>query len=236
MRLFSTGKAKKNKVAKGGKRVLIVTGVMLALFMAAPVVGSGNNMFSMNAYAAEYNWQQEGEIWRLKDAAGNNVSSTWYQDATGARYYLDSNGVMKTGVLNRDGHYYYLDSSGKMVVADGVYNGVNLTFNQDVNSTTYGEITSGAQELMNAGTTSTSVGTTQQQSTTKKGSIFPDNPYPYQEVTLSNGYVSYWDPTFNMWMHKSGEMTKGAERSSSWDADAQALAEQVGRAMAEQNR
>ena len=218
----------------------LIAGVMLALFVTAPVLENNMDIGTITAQAAEagqgYNWAQEGEVWKVKDGAGNYLINDWFKDATGFWYYLGADGVMQTGIVNVAGHSYYMGTDGKMVTVDGVYNGVNLTFNQDINSPTYGEITSGAQELINAGNKSTSAGTTQQQSTTKKGSIFPDNPYPYQEVTLSNGRVKYWDPTFNMWMHKGGEMVELDERSGTWDADAQALAEQVGRAMAEQNR
>lgn len=149
MRLFSARRAGENKKRKSGRKILIVAGVMLALFMAGPVVGgnTGNNMFGMTSYAASYTWQQEGEIWRLKDASGNNIANTWYQDTTGARYYLDASGVMKTGLVDVSGYSYYLDASGKMMVTDGVYEGVNLIFDKDVNSATYGAILSGAQEL-----------------------------------------------------------------------------------------
>lgn len=91
---------------------------IIAVMMGLTMMVSG-----MTAYAAEqsqggYSWVQEGEIWRLKDVAGNNMSNTWYQDGTGARYYLDASGVMKTGLVDLAGCSYYLGTDGKMVVTN----------------------------------------------------------------------------------------------------------------------
>lgn len=152
MRLFSV-KNNPRAPKKTGKKVLIITGVMLALFMAAPITNT--NLGGMTAYAAEqaqgYNWSQEGQLWKVKDSLGNYVVNDWFKDANGNWYFMGADGVMQTGMLSKDGSYYYLGTDGRLVTVDGVYRGVNLVFNKDANSATYGAILSGVQELINTG-------------------------------------------------------------------------------------
>lgn len=229
MRLFSTGKAKKNKVAKVGKRVLIVTGVMLALFMAAPAVGGGNNMFSMNAYAAEqsqgYNWVQEGPVWKVKDTVGNYVVNDWFKDANGVYYYMGADGAMQTGIVNVAGHFYYMGTDGKMVTTDGVYNGVNLVFNKDTTSPTYGEVISGAQEYNAA----TQTQNTQQQQVSQNQN---NNAAPVDgEIrTFKNGITKQYVAAANCWITIDNG-TGGVVDGNGWDSKAQALSESIGRNM-----
>lgn len=124
--------------------------------------------FTINTYATVdqaqgYNWVQEGPVWKAKDTVGNYVVNDWFKDANGVYYYMGADGAMQTGIVNVAGHFYYMGTDGKMVTVDGVYNGVNLVFNKDATSPTYGEVISGAQEMLNlvnaggAGSTATNV-------------------------------------------------------------------------------
>lgn len=133
--------------------------------MVGSVVGNNSNMFGMTTYVAEqsqgYNWSQEADVWKVKDGLGNYVINDWFKNSTGSWYFMGADGVMLDGIINDNGHYYFLQTAlegqGKMVTVDGVYNGVNLTFNQDITSPTYGEITSGVQQLIGTGTRMTNL-------------------------------------------------------------------------------
>lgn len=158
MRLFSTRKNKSNTTRKTGRKVLIVTGVMLALFMAGPVLSnnSSNSVFGMTTYAAEqtqsaYTWvQDETGAWKVKDAVGNVLSNVMFCDVDGSWYMLNGNGNMVTGLVNDNGHFFYFENTGKMRVQSGDYGGFMLYINQGVNGT-LGEITVGVENLLNTG-------------------------------------------------------------------------------------
>lgn len=146
------------KIQKLAKSTIVLLGAATLVF--SPAINStalGTFMGAIQAQAAEagqgYNWAQEGEVWKVKDGAGNYVVSDWFKDTEGFWYYLGADGVMQTGLVDVNGLYYYLGTDGKMVTVDGVYNGVNLVFNKDVTSPTYGEVISGAQEMLNADNT-----------------------------------------------------------------------------------
>lgn len=180
------------KIQKSAKNTIIFLGAATLAF--TPAISStalGPFMGAIQAQAAEqsYTWVQEGEIWRLKDASGNNIANTWYQDATGARYYLDASGVMKTGLVDVSGYSYYLDASGKMMVTDGVYEGVNLIFDKDANSATYGAILSGAQELKAAKQAQTQPQVAQPQTQEKKSKDkLPGGSYAPLDENFSGSY------------------------------------------------
>lgn len=169
MRLFSTKRRQTAPARKAGRKVLIVTGVMLALFMAAPAVSNagGPSFGGITAYAAEQaqqtpNWFQDVDgAWKVKDQHGNLVSNSWFCDLDGSWYLMDERGCMREGIINDGGHYYSLETShaghyGMMRTANGVYDNVALTFNQEHNGF-YGEILSGAQELISTGVKVTTV-------------------------------------------------------------------------------
>lgn len=231
MRLFSTKRKQSTNQRKTGKRVLIVAGVMLALFMAAPITNT--NLGGMTAYAAEqsqgYNWSQEGQVWKVKDSVGNYLLNDWYKDGTGTWYYIGADGVMQTGLIDVGGHFYYMGIDGKMVTTDGVYNGVSLVFNKDATSPTYGEVVSGAQEMKNL---SSSLGQVQGTQQTQAPAQQTQEKIPYQVVTNEFGDREYWDPVAEVWVTVESYMTKGDETSALWDEEAAELGRQVGENMA----
>lgn len=161
MRLFSVRKSNVNK-RNIGKKVLIVTGVMLALFMSGPIIG-GTSFGGITAYAAEQaqvptsNWYQDiAGAWRVKDPSGNIIANAWFCDYDGSWSLLDATGARYDGLINYDnGHFYYF-IQGKMQTINGIYNGVSVTYNQDPEVQT-GEVLSGVQELINSGVTVTNV-------------------------------------------------------------------------------
>ncbi len=177
------------------KVIAIIMGLMM-------VVGSNSLIYAEEQNTSQtYNWVQEGEAWRLKDAAGNYVVNDWFKDSTGSWYFMGADGAMLDGIINDNGHYYFLQTAlegqGKMVTTDGVYNGVNLTFNQDVNSPTYGEITSGVQQLIGTGTrmTNLTITTTRTVGTvTNNGGQqnAPASGTQQQQVSSSNPFAD-WD-------------------------------------------
>lgn len=169
MKFFS--KRKTNRNGKTSKKVLVVAGVMLALFMAAPV--SNNNVVntvagSMTTYAAELTqsarWQGTGDRWQVSDNAGGFIKNCWFQDDVTGHWYLlgaEDGSVMYAGLVtdNSTGKTYLLNTNhdgtyGRMLTVDGTYNlngrSVYLTFNQNHDGT-FGAITSGLSEARNAG-------------------------------------------------------------------------------------
>lgn len=149
--------------------------------------------------AQTYSWVQEGQVWKVKDILGNYVVNDWFKDANGNWYFMGADGVMIDGIINDGGHYYFLETrvenQGKMVTVNGVYNGVNLTFNQDVNSITYGEITGGLQQLIGTGVQMTSLTTvtTRTVSNAPVGGTQQQVQAPAQQtVDFSNPFAD-WD-------------------------------------------
>ena len=132
MRLFGVRKPVSNntstKAKRAGKRVLIVTGIMMALFMAAPVMNNSTldtMTGTVTSYAAEtatfseYWFQDSNGSWKVRDNNGNVIKNAWLCDDAVASngqdvwYLLDANGNMVTAGLVQDG--------------TGNYDGVNLT-------------------------------------------------------------------------------------------------------------
>lgn len=169
MRLFSRKKRSKSSMGslkRSGKRLLIMSGCMLSLFMLAPV--SNNSLGSMTAYAAEvqtgYTWYQSGDVWRIRNnSSGSDLVNSWYQDIDGSWYLLDGTGNMMTGLIHDSiTNKYYLTNGnhdgtfGRMIVQDGVYDGVTLSFNQQHDGT-YGCIIDGLSNYLNLGKGTTEV-------------------------------------------------------------------------------
>lgn len=168
MRLFSTKRAQAAQKHRASKKILIMTGIMMTLFMAAPITNNNivNRMTgTIEAQAAEQtqtsNWFQEDGNWKVRDGNGSLVTNAWFCDLDGSWYLLDEQGCMREGIISDRGHYYSLETShqghyGRMRTVNGVYDGVYLSFNQE-HTGTYGEILSGTQELINTGVKVTEV-------------------------------------------------------------------------------
>lgn len=128
------------------KKVLAASGMMLALFMAAPVMKSevvDNVLGVETVYAASGSqsvygggtWEfQGGTQWKLKQSNGSYLCNAWYQDIDGSWYYLKADGLMAEQVFtDTDGSVYLLDwrhdgKYGKLLTS-GTYNGVSIQTN-----------------------------------------------------------------------------------------------------------
>lgn len=134
MRLFSRRSNKNLK--RTGKRLLIMSGCMLSLFMLAPV-SNNNSLGSITAYAAEVtysdNWKMDNSgNWKYYLNDGSVVKDAWVQDH-GEWYLLGSDGNMRTGIFKSNGNKYYLldtvrntGTYGELLKNGMVYNGVTL--------------------------------------------------------------------------------------------------------------
>ena len=146
MRLFSVKKNQdKDLVLKKKKiglcrKVLVVTGMMMALFMAAPVVNSTmlDNVIGVEqTYAAElpysHRWETQSDgQWKYKMDDGSYATNKWLQDEVDQNWYLlDESGIMRSGVYKSYGKYYLLSEIhdghfGHLVKNGEVYNGVTI--------------------------------------------------------------------------------------------------------------
>lgn len=127
---------------------MLVTGCMLALFMAAPAMNNGvvNTLTgTIEAQAAEstfseYWFQDTDGSWKVRDNAGNVVKNAWLCDdaitsnGQNVWYLLDANGNMLTSGLVQDqtGNYYSLETNhngfyGMLRYVSGSYDGVSLS-------------------------------------------------------------------------------------------------------------
>lgn len=149
MRLFSRKKRSKSSgsLKRTGKRLLLVSGCMLSLFMLAPVANNAtvDNVLGIEtAYAAEstfsqYWFQDVDGSWKVKDNNGNIVKNAWLcDDAVSGNgqnvwYLLDSSGNMITNGLVQDltGNYYSLEVNhngyfGMLRYQSGTYDNIYL--------------------------------------------------------------------------------------------------------------
>lgn len=62
-------------------------------------------------------WIKSEKGWQYNDAIGQAIKSTWFYDINyGSWYYLDDNGIMKTGWFkDTDGKWYYFNEHGSML-------------------------------------------------------------------------------------------------------------------------
>lgn len=62
-------------------------------------------------------WIKSEKGWQYNDAIGQAIKSTWFYDINyGSWYYLDDNGIMKTGWFkDTDGKWYYFNEHGNML-------------------------------------------------------------------------------------------------------------------------
>lgn len=58
-------------------------------------------------------WKYVNDQWKYQRGANKYAYNEWIKD-NGNWYYLDNNGVMKTGWQQIDGYWYYLDQTGVM--------------------------------------------------------------------------------------------------------------------------
>lgn len=167
MRLFSRRSNKSLK--RTGKRLLIVSGCMMTLFMMAPVANNSmlNTMTgTIEAQAAQSTrWVGSGDRWQVSDNQGGFLKNCWFEDLDGNWYMLgaEDGSVMYAGLVtdNSTGKTYLLNTNhdgtyGRMVTSNGTYNvnGVNvyLEFNQNHDGS-FGAIIQGLNEARSTGVT-----------------------------------------------------------------------------------
>lgn len=159
------------KWRKSMKKKIFISGMMLALFMAAPAVNN-NAIDSLvgveTSYAAELSqsarWVGTGDRWQVSDNVGGFIKNCWFQDDVTGHWYLlgaEDGSVMYAGLVtdNSTGKTYLLNPNhdgtyGRMISVNGSYNlngkSVYLTFNQ-THDGTFGAITSGLSEARSSG-------------------------------------------------------------------------------------
>lgn len=60
-------------------------------------------------------WVKNNNQWMYNDETGNPLKDSWFTDrSNGNTYYLQANGIMKTGWLNKFDKWYYFNQSGVM--------------------------------------------------------------------------------------------------------------------------
>ena len=59
-------------------------------------------------------WVQKGDYWLRYNEEGQALRNSWFNDANGKWYYLQSNGYMTTSWRFIDGDWYYFNKSGEM--------------------------------------------------------------------------------------------------------------------------
>lgn len=73
-------------------------------------------------------WETDGCRWQYRNDAGSYTAGQWIQE-NGIWYYIDENGIMKTGWFQEGDKWYYLNDSGAMSCATTlVIDGVSYTF------------------------------------------------------------------------------------------------------------
>lgn len=150
MGLFSRKRSKSSmsSLTYTGKRLLLVSGCMMTLFMMAPVANNSviDNMIGIEiVYASEgQSWKQESDgRWRVFDSnTGQYLTNQWYQDISGGGhwYLLKSDGYMAEGLYKDvDGSYYYLntvhDGTYGRLMTTGTYNNIYIETNQNHDGT-----------------------------------------------------------------------------------------------------
>ena len=74
-------------------------------------------------------WQKSEAGWWYRNADGTYPSNGWWQDpSTKIWYYLDEQGYMKTGWIDKDGKRYYCDPSGAMLTGEQTIDGTYYIF------------------------------------------------------------------------------------------------------------
>lgn len=152
------------------KKVLITTGLLLAIGLVGQTDKAPSYFGTMTSYAAETQAKQlssgwyadSNGVWYLRNESGaGNVVNAWFED--GGDWYLlaQGDGHMFSGLVHDTitNKWYMMNvdhdgTYGRMLTVDGSYtvNGQNvyLSFNQSHDGS-YGAITSGLDSLRSAG-------------------------------------------------------------------------------------
>ena len=128
------------------KKVVLTTGIMISLF-GAPIVQNNplmdymNSMTTITAMAAEQQsnlpysrfWETQADgSWKYKYDDGTYATGWIQDDVDGNWYYMDSAGIMKSGLYKSYDRYYLLSSLhdghyGHMLTNGEVYQGVTIS-------------------------------------------------------------------------------------------------------------
>lgn len=97
------------------KKKLFTKGISMALI-------ASQAMSSMTALAGV--WEVKDGNWMYKGDDGTHLKNTWFRDPADNRlYYLDENGVMKSGWMLKDGIWYFLTNVHNGYFGSAVENG-----------------------------------------------------------------------------------------------------------------
>lgn len=200
--------------------------IVIAGLMSLGMIGG------ITSYAAEgqsTRWEGSGDVWKVKtqDGRGYLVNSWFQDDVSGYWYMLGADGGMFSGLVtdNSTGKTYLMNinhdgSFGRMVTENGVYNEINLTFNQ-AHDGTYGAIISGLDELRNAGINETKLNSIPSDNGGNSGSSsenqeqVEDNnvaPVDGEIRTFKNGITKQYVAAANCWItidNGTGEVVDG---------------------------
>ena len=128
------------------KKVVLTTGIMISLF-GAPIVQNNplmdymNSMTTITAMAAEQQsnlpysrfWETQADgSWKYKYDDGTYATGWIQDDVDGNWYYMDSAGIMKSGLYKSYDRYYLLSSLhdghyGHLLTNGEVYQGVTIS-------------------------------------------------------------------------------------------------------------
>ena len=131
---------------KSLKRIILTTGVMISLF-GAPIVQNNplmdymNSMTTITAMAAEQQsnlpysrfWETQADgSWKYKYDDGTYATGWIQDDVDGNWYYMDSAGIMKSGLYKSYDRYYLLSGLhdghyGHLLTNGEVYQGVTIS-------------------------------------------------------------------------------------------------------------
>lgn len=131
---------------KSLKRIILTTGIMISLF-GAPIVQNNplmdymNSMTTITAMAAEQQsnlpysrfWETQADgSWKYKYDDGTYATGWIQDDVDGNWYYMDSVGIMKSGLYKSYDRYYYFSEIhdghfGHMLTNGEVYQGVTIS-------------------------------------------------------------------------------------------------------------
>ena len=131
---------------KSLKRIILTTGVMISLF-GAPIVQNNplmdymNSMTTITAMAAEQQsnlpysrfWETQPDgSWKYKYDNGTYATGWILDEVDGNWYYMDSAGIMKSGLYKSYDRYYYFSEIhdghfGHMLTNGEVYQGVTIS-------------------------------------------------------------------------------------------------------------
>ena len=131
---------------KSLKRIILTTGVIISLF-GAPIVQNNplmdymNSMTTITAMAAEQQsnlpysrfWETQADgSWKYKYDDGTYATGWIQDDVDGNWYYMDSAGIMKSGLYKSYDRYYLLSGLhdghyGHLLTNGEVYQGVTIS-------------------------------------------------------------------------------------------------------------